>query len=88
MKPLVIAVFVAMMLVVEAKAAVVPNRQPEQAITNKYNYNFKNYNVLTRRPLSRPCLVNYNCYTGFFDLDNYCCTSVCCNVIEYTFRDK
>lgn len=37
---------------------------------------------------NRVCLMNSNCNDKFFRLDNYCCSTFCCNMFQYIYRNE
>jgi hypothetical protein len=34
------------------------------------------------------CILDNNCFKSIANLNNYCCTFQCCNMISYTFRNE
>lgn len=37
---------------------------------------------------NRVCLMNSNCNDKFFRLENYCCSTFCCNMFQYIYRNE
>jgi hypothetical protein len=60
----------------------------QQASSASFLDNLENAAKKTVDAASNVCLASESCNKDFFNLNNYCCSASCCNVVEYIFKKE